>query len=151
MTALTVVPDAENLLQPIYIGQPIVKDHTGVGVAESIKNGLDKFGISSVQVEASSHDGQYYHLSVPEALSDLYKLNDRFVSTVDPLHKAGTVDSHIRKDATYAWMVKIFTACRELYNKFNWGKELRTARRYLQGVGTEHVTTSNVSDNPIRQ
>ena len=28
MTALTVVPYAEKLLQPIYIGQPIVKDHT---------------------------------------------------------------------------------------------------------------------------
>ena len=97
MTALTVVPDAEKLLQPIYIGQPIVKDHTGQGVASSIKAGLDNFGISAVQIEASSHDGQYFHLSVPEALAKLYSLDNRFVSTVDPLHKAGTVDTHIRK------------------------------------------------------
>ena len=122
LTALTVVPDAEKLLQPIYIGQPIVKDHSGNGVALSIKGGLDGFGISSMQVEASSHDGQYYHLSVPEALCKLYSLGNRFVSTVDPLHKAGTVDTHIRKDATYTWMIKVFATCKEVFNKFNWGK-----------------------------
>ena len=75
-----------------------------------------------MQVEASSHDGQYYHLSVPEALSKLYALDIRFVSTVDPLHKAGTVDTHIRKDSTYTWMIKIFATCKEVFNKFNWGK-----------------------------
>ncbi len=122
MTALTVVPDAEELLQPIYIGQPIVKDHTGQGVASSIKDGLDKFGILSVQLEASSHDGQYFHLSVPEALCKLYDLDNRFVSTIDPLHRAGTVDTHIRKENTFQWMVKTFSTCKELYNKFNWGK-----------------------------
>ena len=122
ITALTVVPDAEELLQPIYIGQPVVKDHSGQGVASSIKDGLDKYGIVSVQVEASSHDGQYFHLSVPEALCKLYNLDNRFVSTIDPLHRAGTVDTHIRKDVTFQWMVKIFASCKELYNKFNWGK-----------------------------
>ena len=29
LTALTVVPDADELLQPIYIGQPVVKNHNG--------------------------------------------------------------------------------------------------------------------------
>ena len=122
LTALTVVPDADELLQPIYIGQPVVKDHTGPGVALSIKDGLDRYGIMPIQFEASSHDGQYFHLSVPENLRKFYDLDDRFVSTVDPLHRAGTVDNHIRKDLTFQWMVKVFTACKELYNKFNWGK-----------------------------
>ena len=86
LTALTVVPDADELLQPIYIGQPVVKNHNGQGVALSIKDGLDKYQISSVQVEGSSHDGQYFHLSVPDALRKLFVLDNRFISTVDPLH-----------------------------------------------------------------
>ena len=32
------------------------------------------------------------------------------------------MDTHIRKDATFEWVVKIFGSCREIYNKFNWGK-----------------------------
>ena len=119
LMALTIVPDAECFLQPVYIGQPIVKDHSGHGVSASIKDGLDNFGISASQIEASSHDGQYYHLSVPEGLVILYKLPNQFVSTPDPLHKAGTVDVHIRKDATFEWMNRVFGICRDLYVKFN--------------------------------
>jgi len=74
------------------------------------------------QIEASSHDGQYYHLSVPKSLVKLYNLPNQFISTPDPLHRAGTVDVHIRKDETFDWMNKVFGICKELYNKFNWGK-----------------------------
>ena len=121
ITAVTVVPDSPNLLQPVYIGQPVVKDHTGPGVSTSIKAGLDKFGIVGNQIEGSSHDGQYYHLSVPEGLKELYNLN-QFISTPDPLHRAGTVDVHIRKDESFEWMNTVFGICKDLYKKFNWGK-----------------------------
>ena len=99
-----------------------MKNHTGEGVALSIQDGLETFGIISEQLEASSHDGQYFHLSVPEEICKLYNLDQRFVSTVDPLHRAGTVDTHIRKDPTFEWMVKVFSTCKEIYDKFNWGK-----------------------------
>ena len=122
ITALIVIPDAAQVLQPVYVGQPVVKQHSGKGVALSIKNGLDIFGIVSTQLEGSSHDGQYFHLSVPEEIRTLYELDSRFVSTADPLHRAGTVDTHIRKDPTFEWMVKIFSTCKEIFNKFNWGK-----------------------------
>ena len=122
LMALTIVPDSESFLQPVYIGQPVVKDPSGPGVSASIKEGLDNFGITAFQIEASSHDEQYYHLSVPEGLKQLYNLPDQFISTPDPLHRAGTVDVHIRKDETFEWMNKIFGICKDIYNKFNWGK-----------------------------
>ena len=90
-------------------------------VSKSIKEGLDKFGIIGIQIEASSHDGQYFHLSVPDGLVELYDLR-KFISTPDPLHRAGTCDVHIRKDETFEWLNKIFAICKDLYNKFNWGK-----------------------------
>ena len=102
-----------------------MKVHTGSGVTESIKEGLDRFGITSKQLESSSHDGQYFHLSVPEHLRHLYSLSDKFVSTTDPLHLAGTVDVHIRKEETFQCLVKHFGVCKEIYNKFNWGKNYK--------------------------
>ena len=120
--AVTIIPDADKLIQPVYMGQPVVKHHDGKGVASSIKDGLDTFGIKGVQLEVSSHDGQYTHLSVLTYLRKLYDLNDIFFSTTDPLHLAGTTDVHMRKDPTFEWMVKLFSTCKELYNKFNWGK-----------------------------
>ena len=120
--ALTTVPDSEVFLQAVYIGQPVVKNHSGFGVAESIKDGLDKFKIVGEQLEALSHDGQYFLLSMPDGLKHLYNLPDQFISTLDPRHRAGTVDVHIRNDATFEWMNKVLLICKDLYNKFNWGK-----------------------------
>ena len=71
LTAVTIVPNSNQLFQVVYLGQPVVKDHTGYGVARSIKDGLDNFGVKGEQIEWSSHDGQYFHLSVPQALLDL--------------------------------------------------------------------------------
>ena len=100
--------------------QPVVKQHDGKGIALSIKDGLDTFGIKGEKHEGSSHDGQYSHLSVPTYLHSLYDLTESFFSTTVPLHLAGTTDVHMRKDPSFQWMVKLFLTCKDLYNKFNW-------------------------------
>ena len=122
ITAVTVIPDSVDVIDGVYIRQPVVKSHTGEGVVPSIKEGLDVFEITGEQLEGSSHDGQYFHLSVPDYLRNLYGMTEHFISTTDPLHLAGNTDTHIRKDASFDWMVKLFATCKELYNKFNWGK-----------------------------
>ena len=93
-----------------------MKSHTGADVVASMKEGLDTFGIKAEQLQASSHDGQYFHLSVPEALRNMYGHTEHFISTVDPLHKAGTTDVHMWKDCTFEWTVKLFGICKELYD-----------------------------------
>ena len=119
---ITVVPNSENLINPIYIGQPVVKVHNGSGIATSIKESLNAFDINGSQIEGGSFDGQYLHLSVPEVLENIYELEPSFKCTLDFLHKSGTVDVHIRKNSNFEWLLKIQTTCKEIYIKFNWGK-----------------------------
>ena len=42
--------------------------------------------------------------------------------STDPLHRCGTVDTHLRKDESYDWLVQTQNICKEIYSKFNWGK-----------------------------
>ena len=100
----------------------MVKVHNGSGIATSIKESLNAFDINGSQIEGGSFDGQYFHLSVPEVLENIYELEPSFKCTLDFLHKSGTVDVHIRKDSNFEWLLKIQTTCKEIYIKFNWGK-----------------------------
>ena len=103
-TAAVVVPGSESLIINLYLGQPTVKNHTGRGVAESIIEQLQKFSIKASQVEGGSFDGQYFHLSISEHLTELLK------------------KTHIRQDLDYSWLVSLTEACQKIYKKFNWGK-----------------------------
>ena len=121
-TVAAVVPGAESLVSIIYLGQPIVTSHSGDGVSCSIVEELKLYSIDSSQVEGGSFDGQYFHLSVPAHLTDKLKLPTQFQCTWDPLHKIGVIETHIRSDAGFVWLVNLTTTCQQLYKKFNWGK-----------------------------
>lgn len=121
-SVITIVPESPNLLNVIYLGQPVVKNHDGPGISESISNELTDWGIKGTQVEGGSFDGQYFHLSVPDHLREKMNLSEQFLCTWDPMHKGGVVDSHIREDESFAWLVEIQTLCKEIYTTFNWGK-----------------------------
>ena len=47
---VVVVPDSPQLLTPIYLGQPVVKQHDGAGIAQSIVSELNTWEISASQV-----------------------------------------------------------------------------------------------------
>ena len=115
--------DSDEVLQVIYIGQPVVENHDGNGIAASIKSGLDLFKIHPTQIEGASFDGQYFHLSVPQHLASQYGLNaSTFISTWDPMHRAGLVDAAIRKDETFCWLITVQMTCQSIFKRFNWGK-----------------------------
>ena len=121
-TVTTITPGSASLLSVVYLGQPIVGNHTGAGVADSIVEELAKYGITASQVEGGSFDGQYFHLSVPDHLVKKLLLCSQFLCTWDPLHKIGVMENHIRKDPAFAWLVKLTEICQQIYKKFNWGK-----------------------------
>ena len=121
-TVTTITPGSESLISVIYLGQPVVKNHTGEGIANSIIEELEKYGIERSQVEGGSYDGQYFHLKVPDHLVNKFGLPSQFFCTWDPLHKIGVVETHIRKDEAFAWLVKLTEICQQIYKKFNWGK-----------------------------
>ena len=53
-----------HLLQVAYVDSPIVKDHTGEGLALSWKSSNEYKGLVPEQIHGWSTDGQYHHLHV---------------------------------------------------------------------------------------
>jgi hypothetical protein len=104
VTFTTVVPDSANLLHAFFLGHPIVKEHTGDGVAQSNTECVKIYDINRSQYLGGSFDGAYFHLNVPEKLDNYFgfKGNDMKHHDWDPLHKAGLQDSHIRKDSKFS-------------------------------------------------
>ena len=121
-TVALVVPGSEALITNMYLGQPIVKCHTGRGVSESIVEELQKFQIHESQIEGGSFDGQYFHLSVGEHLTELLGKTSPILCSWDPLHKIGVAETHIRKDKSFQWLVSLTETCQQIYKKFSWGK-----------------------------
>ena len=83
-SCVTVVPDSPNLLNVLYLGQPVVKEHDGSGITKSIVGELQTWNLRSDQMEGGSFDGQYFHLSVPTHLVNQLSLPDQFLCTWDP-------------------------------------------------------------------
>ena len=129
----TVIPDAEELIQCIFLGAPIVRidpddininPHTGNGIANNIWKITDSFGITSENYIGSSFDGQYHHLKVPQHLSSLFGFDEtKKQSDWDPMHKAGLVDTHIRKDGSFNWLNGITADISEAFKMINYGKD----------------------------
>ena len=147
ITVVTVVPDSDEVLQVIYIGQPVVENHDGNGIAASIKSGLDLFKIHPTQIEGASFDGQYFHLSVPQHLASQYGLNaSTFISTWDPMHRAGLVDAAIRKDETFCWLITVQMTCQSIFKKFNWGKNYELLVKACKILDTPMASLKNFSE-----
>ena len=64
-TVVVVFPDSKILLVNIFLGQPVVKNHTAVGLASSIREEIERNFIKSEQIEGFSGDGQYIKWNVP--------------------------------------------------------------------------------------
>ena len=63
-SVVTIVPESPNSLTVVYLGQPVVKNHDGPGITDSIVSELKLWSISGEQVEGGSFDGQYFYLDV---------------------------------------------------------------------------------------
>ena len=88
-SVITIVPDSDIPICFIHLGQPVVKDHSGKGISQSIRDQILRYGIQNHQLEGASFDGQYFILNVPDHLCNLYSLPSTFLAKWDPLHRAG--------------------------------------------------------------
>lgn len=83
----------------------MLNEHTGKAVADRIITTLDSYGITSKQSVWGSYDGQYFTLNVPKYLNSHYDINAENVHNIhDPLHRAGLVDTHLRKESKFNWV-----------------------------------------------
>ena len=62
---VTIVPDADDPLQAFVLGAPVVKFHTGRGVAENITQVPDNYIVGG-QLSGGSFDYQYFHIGLDE-------------------------------------------------------------------------------------
>ena len=129
------IPDAEEVIQCIFLGAPIVRiediedeveinPHTGLGIANNIWKVSSKFGIVSENYIGCAFDGQYHHLNVPHHLNELFGFEGfKKPADWDPMHKAGLVDTHIRKNLDFSWLNDITLTLADGFKLINYGKE----------------------------
>ena len=86
-TAVIALANSDRLLTNLYLGQPVVRDHSANGLAQSIVDELTKHKISPSQVEGMSVDGQYIRWHVPEIVKGLMNLSSNFKASWDVLHR----------------------------------------------------------------
>ena len=63
--------------------------------------------------------------------------------TWDPLHKRGVVDSHIREDTSFSWLVKIQTICRKIISTCNLSKNYKNILQMCKDLDIEMKKLKN--------
>lgn len=117
MGLVCAVPDSPQLLVAFFISIPVVKQHTGKGVAENIWRETDEY-IEPEQYKGISVDGQYFSLHVPELMDEHYKAVGHH--DWDPMHKAGLRDLKARKESK--WLNDMTDLISRSFKLVNWGK-----------------------------
>ena len=74
---VTMVPDADDLIQYSYLRSPIVKKHDGDSAGKSTISALKEFNIATEQFHSGSCDGQYFNLSVPKVLNAFFGISKK--------------------------------------------------------------------------
>ena len=137
LTAIvTIVPEApkEDMIQAFVVGAPVVKDHSGDGLAKELHDTLLKFGVEHTdQLAAICMDGQYHHQKVPEKLLQRMVLSDERFSTSpcvatlwDGSHLLNLAEHNARSQRDCEWVnetIEIVTSVTKLHSI---GKGLKT-------------------------
>ena len=147
VSAVTVVPDSDKLIQYIFLGSPIVKAHDGNSVAKNWKEAMDKRLVAADQIAGGSVDGQYFHLKVSRHLEELYGIEEGSLTFFwDPMHKSGLVDSHLMKEDKFKWVLSDIDVCMEVYRMFNWGQNYERLLEACEEMKTTLATLTRTSD-----
>lgn len=130
----TFFPDAEELIQTLYVSHPLVKKHKGEDIADHLYDNLVQF-LSSEQYQGGSYDGAYFHQSVPKYLGEKFGVNDEDVQNDhDWLHKCGICEKNVRNKTENDWATKSAKLCATSFKDFNWGKEYEELRQIAEDL-----------------
>ena len=91
-----VAPD--NLVTTFFVGNPVVRDHTGLGLAKSVASTIEKVVITTnmpSQIVSAGTDGQYFKLGVLKHLKEIIGLRKCFF-TWDPAHRLMLARGEVR-------------------------------------------------------
>ena len=147
VSAVTVVPGSDNLIQYIFLGSPVVKAHDGISVAKNWKEAMDARLVTADQIAGGSVDGQYFHLRVSSHLEELYGMEEGSLQFFwDPMHKSGLVDTHLMKEDKFKWVLSDIEVCMEVYRMFNWGQNYERLLEACEEMKTTLAALTRTSD-----
>ena len=125
----TIIPEAEELIQTLYIDHPVSKHHTAKDTAENIHSAINPF-IKSEQVEGGSYDGPYHHAKedVPHHLNKIMGIaNEDTQSDHDYLHRCGISEKNAKNYGRNYWVDNMSNMCSKINNEHNFGKAYEEA------------------------
>lgn len=126
---VTVVPDSEVPIQAFYLGAPNCPGGKGPELVKTTTDLTDLY-IKSEQYLGSSTDGAYHTTHFGDHLDDHYDKKGHH--DVDPLHKAGTQDTHMRMTnknsplfpgVDFAFLNSLTDVISRAFKLVNFGKE----------------------------
>ena len=135
----TFFPDAEELIQTLYISHPLVKHHTGEDIAEHLYSNLIQF-LSADQYQGGSYDGAYFHQSVPKYLGEKFGVEDEHIQNDhDWLHKCGICEKNVRKKKENEWVTTSAQLCAACFNDFNYGKKYEQLKEIAEQIYSDFL------------
>ena len=117
---VSVFPDSPKLIQAVYAGAPVCPKGDGESLRDNTASVTDKF-ISGEQYMGGSVDGATLHCNFGPLMDEHY--GRQGIWDWDPLHCAGLVDTHMRKDPTFQWLNDMTADISRCNKFFNIGKE----------------------------
>jgi hypothetical protein len=133
---ILVVPDSPNLLQPVFIDMPTVRDHSGLGIAKLIASSIDRMGISQTQISGVGVDGQYIKLGVEKHLRNLSFMPLYSNLIWDPAHKLNLADTDARNETP--WVKETTSVVSDVFRLVNYGKHYE---ELLEMAGSDRILT----------
>jgi hypothetical protein len=125
----TIFPEADELIQALYIDHPIVKHHAAKDTAENIFEAVKDY-IAPDQYEGGAYDGPYHHAKkdVPHHLNSMFGVPDEDVhSDHDYLHRCGISEKNARKYGRNYWVDNLCDLCGTVNKDHNYGKSYEEA------------------------
>ena len=118
----TLIPEAgpQDMVQVFFVGNPVVRDHTGKGVAKAAGDEVKKF-CDPNQIVSFGGDGAYFNLGIERELNKDLKLSNKTTYIPDMLHRIGTAETDTRKDCQF--MLDLISAIQEVLNDMRFGKK----------------------------
>ena len=122
----------EQMIQSFVIAAPVVKNHSGDGLAEELCRSLTKVGVThSDKLAAVCMDGQYHHNRVPEKLFKRLNATDPRFDTApsvvvlwDGAHLLNLAEDDARRADGCAWVGKAISQVTAITKRYTVGKGL---------------------------
>ena len=128
ITALaTLIPEAppSEMVQTFYIGNPVVREHNGKGLAQSAGNEYKKVICSEnapEQIVGGGMDGQYFHLHFDKEFDEELGLKKTFYYH-DPAHRTMLAEGDAQKSQEGVFVNKVISNISNVISDCRFGKK----------------------------